>query len=297
MPPDAINIPLGQQLSFLLKTSRPGLWFPTIWLYLLPFTSTTIPWDTPFLLGLFFCTLPLNLLIYAWNDWADVDVDKDNPRKDSFLFGGRGNREQLRLPLRAAIVGQCVFWPVFVYHASVFILLPLGMTLLTCYLYNRKQKGWRNVAGWDVIAQAGYLSTVVLSCELNDAPFPAATIWLYLLLFCAQSHLIGEVMDIEPDKEAGRQTTAVVLGRTYSKWLIITIVLCEVLLLALVFEDLLFAGSLGLFLLWLLLDVLVLFPNKNYNRWQFTLFGIGANIAAAGSMAYVLHSGIFAPAM
>ena len=297
MPSTNPKIPLFEQLIFLFKTSRPGLWFPTIWLYLLPFTITTIPWDTRFLLGLFFCTLPLNLLIYAWNDWADVDVDKDNPRKDSFLFGGRGNKEQLRLPLQAAGAAQCLFWPLFIYHSDLFILLPLGITLLTCYLYNRKQQGWRNIAGWDVIAQAGYLATVFLSCGLNDVPLPGVAVWLYLMLFCAQSHLIGEVLDIEPDRAAGRRTTAVVLGRKNSKWLIITIVLCEVLMLSLVFKDPSFAGFLGLFLVWLLLDVLVFFPDKNYTRWQFTLFGIGANIAAAGSMAYVLHSGLFAPAM
>jgi len=45
------------------------------------------------------------MLIYGWNDVVDLETDRVNPRKDSFLFGARPTPEQIgRLPWRIAVV-------------------------------------------------------------------------------------------------------------------------------------------------------------------------------------------------
>ena len=61
-------------LRFLLKASRPGLWFPTLWLYLLPLGGRLLPHAPLFWLGLLYASCPLNLLIYGWNDVVDREI-------------------------------------------------------------------------------------------------------------------------------------------------------------------------------------------------------------------------------
>ena len=82
-------------MKFYLKVSRPGLWFPTIWLYMLPFGGHQFWVEPMFWLGLLYVTFPLNFLIYGWNDIVDYETDQVNPRKDSFLFGAKGTKAQL----------------------------------------------------------------------------------------------------------------------------------------------------------------------------------------------------------
>ncbi len=59
------------------------------------------------------------------------------------------------------------------------------------------------------------------------------------------AHLMGEVMDLEPDELGGRRTTARVLGRRHTKALIIALVAIECLLLLFVFGDPVLAAILG----------------------------------------------------
>jgi len=64
-----------KQLLFYLKVSRPGLWFPTIWLYMLPFGGHQFWVEPMFWLGLLYVTFPLNFLIYGWNDIVDYETE------------------------------------------------------------------------------------------------------------------------------------------------------------------------------------------------------------------------------
>ena len=79
-------------LAFILKASRPGLWATAVWFYLLPLGRLQVYHSAGFWLGLIYVTLPLGLIIYGWNDVADADIDRFNPRKGTFLFGARGSR-------------------------------------------------------------------------------------------------------------------------------------------------------------------------------------------------------------
>ncbi|MEP3209050.1 MAG: hypothetical protein ABJN95_07665 [Maribacter sp.] len=70
-----------------LKISRPGLWFPTVWIYLVPFGNQDNFWKSwMFWLGLFFVTFPLNYLVYGLNDYNDAEADAVNPRKGNFYL-------------------------------------------------------------------------------------------------------------------------------------------------------------------------------------------------------------------
>lgn len=278
-------------MLFWLKASRPGLWFPTIWLYSLPLSGMNLLSSPAFWVGLVFVSFPLNLLTYGWNDLVDVETDALNPRKDSYLFGARGTPEQLaRLPVAMAAITAAFFLPLVVLDGLR--MLPLLAAIVgVIALYNLPERGLRGRPPLELLCQAGYLLVIPMSAWLNDAPLPAWPTWLYLCLFCVQSQLIGEVMDIDPDREAGRKTTATVLGIKRTKLLIIATVAAEVALLLAVYEEWIFAGMLGAFGLWLLLDLTVLFGSQRYTLNQMKLFGIGSNLVALASMVYVWWSG------
>ena len=81
-----------------LKISRPGLWFPTIWIYLVPFSLEDEFWLQPiFWIGLLFVTFPLNYLVYGLNDYNDYTADLVNDRKGNYLFGAKSTKYQLAL--------------------------------------------------------------------------------------------------------------------------------------------------------------------------------------------------------
>ena len=96
-----------RRLLFYLKASRPGLWFPTIWLYLLPTSGMDV--GIVFWVGLLYVSFPLNFLVYGWNDIVDEDIDRYNPRKDTYLFGAKGGRDELRSLPAAMICVQFLY--------------------------------------------------------------------------------------------------------------------------------------------------------------------------------------------
>lgn len=280
------------KLIFWLKVSRPGLWFATIWLYVLPTSQMSDIWSSiPFWIGFFFVCFPLNFLVYGWNDIVDREIDLVNPRKDSFLFGARGTETQLN-QLKWAIAGvHLICLPVLLFYTNWKMLLLFSGIIIINGLYNLPKNGLRSRPPLELLCQVGYLLVAPFSILINDISGLPWITYFYLLLFAWQSHLIGEVMDIIPDRATGRKTTATVIGIIKTKWLIIGIVAIEVSLLFLIFKDFVFGGMLALGLIWLLLDLLFIYKKKSYTLFQMKLFGIMSNLVAIASMAYVWWSG------
>jgi 4-hydroxybenzoate polyprenyltransferase len=211
-------------MIFMIKASRPGFWLTSIWFYLLPLGTSWRPDTIAFWLGLIYVAMPLGMLIYAANDVTDVETDSINPRKDSFLFGARPTREQIAgLPLRIALV-QVPFVLLFYWLLGPPALLWFLAVLATTTFYNAVAK---NRPGLDTLAQAGYLMVFVLANWLNEVTSAAWQFWVFGALFAMHSHLFGEIMDLEPDRAAGRRTTAVVIGARATKLVIVALLLAE----------------------------------------------------------------------
>jgi len=246
-------------------------------------------------LGLVFVTFPLNLVTYGWNDLVDADTDALNPRKGSFLFGARLTHDELaRLPRWIAQVAAVCALALGV--AGGFELLGVFALMLTFnWLYNHAGGGLRGRPPWELLAQVGYLLVIPCSVLLNDAPWPSASVWAYLAFFAVQSHLIGEVMDIEPDARSGRRTTATELGAKRTKLLIIGCVVIELVIVAGVIEDLPLSLMLAGALLWLLLDLFWLFRDRAYTLREMRMAGLGSNLLALVSASYVWASGCLMP--
>ncbi len=280
------------KLLFHIKISRPGLWFPTIWIYLVPFSGKTAFWNTfPFWIGLFFVTFPLNYLVYGLNDYNDVTADAVNKRKGNFLFGASASKEELEglLGKIAAVILPFIVW--FSVTSGFYMLLLLVFMVLINIAYNFEPFRIKERPPFEIFIQVGYVTTALFSIQLNNLPeLPWQTL-VYLALFAFQAHIAGEIMDIEPDVLAGKKTTAGILGRKKSKMLMTAIVLLEAFLVWFWFHDIVLALFLAFFSIWLFLDILIFFKDKPYTLSQMKLFGYAINISAIVSMFWVLYSG------
>ena len=230
-------------------------------------------------------------MVYGWNDVVDYETDKHNPRKDSFWFGAKGTKEQLSKLWKPIALVQLITAPIMIYLGGLNMVIAFALFILINALYNKPKNGLRSAPPFELICQIGYLLVVPMSIFLNDLETLPWQAFLYLFLFAMQSHLMGEVMDIKPDKKAGRKTTATILGVVKTKGIIIGLVILEILILILYFDAALFAGLLGFGLIWLLLDIIFIFKNKTYTLGQMKLFAVSSNLIGLISIIYVWWSG------
>jgi 4-hydroxybenzoate polyprenyltransferase len=274
-------------LAFIVKASRPGLWATAVWFYLLPLGRGHVFHSAGFWLGLIYVTLPLGLIIYGWNDVADADIDRFNPRKGTFLFGARGSQDELaRLPLQITFV-QTVFAGIFLYLIGVKSLLWFAALAAFTAIYNLPRYGLKSRPPFDILNQAGYLLVFVLSSWLNQVPQLRWPAMLFGALFAMHSHVFGEIMDIEPDRLSGRHTTATVIGILPSKFLISSMLIVEALIVQHYFGDVWISSALAFGALWFLLDALIVWRTRPYSLAQMRLFMLGWNAIALSSMGWV----------
>ena len=275
-----------------LKISRPGLWFPTIWIYLVPFDIESCFWQKPlFWLGLLFVTFPLNYLVYGLNDYNDFKADEFNKRKGNYLFGAKSTKAQLaKVPKRTFYI-ITPFVICFTIFSGWKILLLLIFMVIINMIYNFNPFRIKERPPFEIFIQIGYVVTALFSVQLNELDMLPLETLLYLTLFAFQAHIAGEIMDIEPDVKANKKTTATIIGRKNSKILMLLLLLIETYILAFWFEDYVLSGFLGMFSIWLILDIFIFFKNKNYTVKQMKLFGLAMNISALLSMIWILYSG------
>jgi len=271
---------LVADLKFLIQVSRPGLWSTTALFYLLPLGRADFFHSGRLWLGLFFILFPLGLLLYGVNDLADAEADQLNPRKGTYLFGSRGAREQLDALKWQIALAQLPFLLAFYWLVGPRILWWYAILLLAVGVYNAPRFGWKGRPLFDVAIQASYLLVFVLSSWVNKAPQLPWQTFLFGALFAMHSHVFGEVMDIEPDKLSGRQTTATVIGRVPAKLLITVFLAIETTLVWFYFHDWIVAGFLALGAVWFVLDATLLWRDRKYKPKEMRLFLWGWNLAS-----------------
>ena len=273
--------PQISNLEFLLQVSRPGLWSTTAMFYLMPLGHVDFLHSGKLWLGLFFVLFPLGLLLYGVNDIVDAEGDLLNPRKGTYLFGSRGAREQLSALKWQIALAQVPFLAAFFFLVGPRILWWYAILLIAVGLYNAPRFGWKGQPPFDVLIQASYLLVFVLSSWLNGAAqLPWQTL-LFGALFAMHSHVFGEVMDIEPDRSSGRETTATRIGRVPAKFLIAAFLGIEALLVWFYFRDWVVTTFLALGAVWFVLDATLLWRDRKYLPKEMRLFLWGWNLTAA----------------
>ena len=211
------------RLVNLIKVARPGFWPTHLWFFLLPLGQRELFGSLGFWLGCFYVCFPLGLLIYGWNDLFDAESDRRNARKDSWLFGARLDDEGLRrLPLWIAVV-QLPFVVGFTALFGAKMILWFVALVAANALYNWPRFGWKNWPVLDLVNQVGYLLVFVLASWVCQVPQLNAVAMVFSALFAMQSHLFGQIMDVDADRAAGRRTTASVIGVRASKLVVVAL--------------------------------------------------------------------------
>lgn len=249
-------------------------------------------WEEPnFWIGFFFVTFPLNYLVYGLNDYNDVASDQINERKGNFLFGAKASKEELGFIPKRIFRVILPFIVYFTFISGIYMFLLLVFMIVVNMMYNFPPFRIKERPPFEIIIQFGYVTTALFSVLLNDVDMIPWQTMVYLTLFAFQAHIAGEIMDIEPDLLSKKRTTATIIGRKNTKYLMTIILLIEVYILAVWFQDYVLSGFLAIFSVWLLLDVLVVFKEKPYSQWQMKLFGVAMNVCAIASMIWVIYSG------
>jgi 4-hydroxybenzoate polyprenyltransferase len=281
----------ASELVFLLQVSRPGLWSTTALFYLMPLGHVDFLHSPTLWLGLFYVLFPLGFLLYGVNDIADVEADRLNPRKGTFLFGSLGAAEQLAALRWKIAAVQIPFLFIFFFLVGPRIFFWFAALLMAVGLYNMPRFGLKSHPPFDVLIQASYLLVFVLSSWLNQAHQLPWQTFLFGALFAMHSHIFGEVMDMEPDRLSGRRTTATWIGAVPSKLIIVGFLCAETAMIYFFFGDLVVTGFLGFGAAWFLLDALLVCKNRPYRPAEMRLFMWGWNAAALAGMFWNWSAG------
>jgi len=273
----------------ILKISRPAFWPTQLFFYLLPFAKKDMFSDPAFWVGATYVCFPLGLLLYGWNDISDAETDKNNPRKGSWIFGARPG-QKLRSHLVFYIVGtQLPFAALFVYLAGPKMLLWfLALTLMNA-LYNNL--GFKRLPVVDLLSQAGYALVFVLASALTHTQQLNTPAMIFGALFAMQSHLFGQLMDVDEDKSAGRKTTAILVGIRPAKILLVLFLVVLAALAYFNFKGQFVAYFLGAGALFFALDAA--FGPRRYPLYFLKLFFISWNLVVIATMHFVWRFGVF----
>ncbi|GAC1640052.1 MAG: prenyltransferase [Candidatus Acidiferrum sp.] len=286
----------SSNLRFLLQVSRPGLWTTTILFYLMPLGRTLQVHSLNFWLGLFYIVFPLSLLLYGVNDIVDAAGDRLNPRKGTYMFGSRGADQQLRSLRWQIAVWQVPFLAIFWIYAGWRIVLWFAAILLAVYVYNARPLALKGRPPFDVLIQSSYFLIFILSSWINHVPQLPWQTFLFGALFAMHSHVFGEIMDIEPDRQSGRATLATKIGRIPAKLFVASILAIEYFLIERYFADRAIAIFLACGIAWFVLDALLLWKNRPYSPSQMRLFLWGWNFAAVLGIAWnAFHGSLLSP--
>jgi 4-hydroxybenzoate polyprenyltransferase len=209
----------GTRAGYLLRLSRPRFW-----LYLagpvvvgVAFAAGSVAeLFSPAALVLFaYFLLPANVLLYGVNDVYDAEVDEANPKKDEDAREARfsGERWVVAVVIACGVAGGATFavstpaaWP------------WLGAFFLLAVEYSAPPFRFKTTPLLDSVSNGLYvLPGVAAYVAIAGTQPPAAAVvggWLWTM----GMHTFSAIPDIEPDREAGIDTTATVLGeaRTYA---------------------------------------------------------------------------------
>jgi len=276
-------------ITEVIKTARPGFWPTHLWFYMLPFAGRDMFGSIPFWAGAIYVCFPLGMLTYGWNDLGDNESDRNNPRKDSWLFGALPDaRLRQRLPW-IMIASQIPFILIFVWMSGPIMLLWFAAVILVNACYNTL--GFKRYPVLDLLNQVGYLLIFVLASWLCDVPQLNGSALLFGAMFAMQSHLFGQLMDLDEDKRAGRNSTAIAIGVIPAKLLLVIIMIALALIAHRNFQGPVVASFLRLCSVFFFFDMC--FGPKRYPVWFSTSFFLGWNLVVIASMHFVWRYGIF----
>ncbi|QLD87300.1 prenyltransferase [Natronomonas halophila] len=203
--------------GYLLRASRPRFW-----LYLAGPVIVGVAYAaagvgdlfSPLAVALFaYFLLPANVFLYGVNDVFDADIDEENPKKKDREVRYQGDRL-----VPAAVVVSGLLGVAFVPFLPTVGVAAMGAFLLLSVEYSAPPLRFKTTPFLDSLSNGLYiLPGVIAYAGLTGQGPPLAAVaggWLWAM----GMHTFSAIPDIEPDREAGIETTATFLGesRTYA---------------------------------------------------------------------------------
>ncbi len=205
------------RVGYLLRLSRPRFWLylagPVI-VGVVYAAETVTDLFQPIALALFgYFLVPANVFLYGINDIFDADIDAHNAKKAGREVRYEGSSFVVAVVLACGLLGG-TFIPILPTEASVSL---IGVLVLASE-YSAPPFRFKTTPVFDSLANGLYIVpgiTAYAAIAGRYPPFAAvAGGWLWTM----GMHTFSAIPDIEPDRQAGIETTATVLGerRTYT---------------------------------------------------------------------------------
>ena len=199
--------------GYLLRVSRPRFWLylagPVV-VGVAYAARTPAELFAPIAVALFvYFLVPANVFLYGVNDIFDADIDVENPKKEGREVRYHGGRLVPGLVGLAGVLGLA-FVP-FVPAAGV---VALAAFLFLAVEYSAPPFRFKTTPFLDSVSNGLYVlpGIVAYTAIAGAAPPTPAVVgaWLWTM----GMHTFSAVPDIEPDRQAGIETTATALGET-----------------------------------------------------------------------------------
>ena len=205
------------------EESRPGYLFwlsrPRFWLYQggPVVVAVTYAADgpgelfSPLAIALFlYFTIPANVFLYGVNDIFDRDIDQVNPKKDEGReVSYRGDSVVVAVIVAAGLLAA----------GFLAVLPPLGIVALLAWAalsveYSAPPLRFKTTPFLDSLSNGLYILPGVVAYAAVEGVAPPATAVAGAWLWTMGMHTFSAIPDIEPDREAGIETTATYLGES-----------------------------------------------------------------------------------
>jgi 4-hydroxybenzoate polyprenyltransferase len=207
----------GATVRYLLTLSRPRFWLylagPVI-VGVAAAARTPAELFDPLAVALFaYFLLPANLFLYGVNDLFDADVDAENPKKEGREARWQGGRVVVAAVVVSGLLGAGLFaatpalaWPYLV-----------GFGFLAVE-YSAPPFRFKTTPFLDSASNGLYILPGAAAFAALSGTHPPLAALVGAWLWTMGMHTFSAIPDIEPDREAGIETTATVLGeeRTYA---------------------------------------------------------------------------------
>lgn len=199
--------------QFILS-SRPVSWVNTAFPFGAAYLLTTREIDWVFVVGVVYFLIPYNLAMYGINDVFDYASDLANPRKggmEGALLAPRLHRQMLwtaaltNIPflLLLAAAGGPASW------------VALAVSGFAVVAYSAPRLRFKERPFVDSLTSSThFVSPAVVGVTLAGARIDAAllTVLVAFFIWGMAAHAFGAIQDIGPDREAGIQSIATVIG-------------------------------------------------------------------------------------
>ena len=200
--------------GYLFWLSRPRFWLylaGPVAIGVVYAASSTSEFFTPLTVALFLYFLfPANVYLYGINDIFDADIDEYNPKKSD---EGREVRYTGEGAVIAIVVVSGVLGLGFVPFVPAEATVGMLGFLLLGAAYSAPPLRLKTTPFLDSLSNGLYIMPAIVAYATLAASFPpllaVAGGWAWTMAM----HTFSAIPDIEPDRQAGIQTTATVFGQ------------------------------------------------------------------------------------